>query len=698
MNSKLKISLSNLRMTITRLQQLASELKQCETDEERLALLDANPQVQAHYPSQIRVSQEMELVLKSLIAIGQKFSQNLASIDELLPVESFYKDIGGIVGYHTTMLELIEKEKRGDTQQAAHFHRPPGYDISTLTKEVQQWVRAGIEALPHLAELYPVGGAADRLQLIDTESQLPLPAAKLLFLGYSLLEGLVRDVQAREYLYYKLFGLQITTPIAMMTSQEKDNHEQVRTICEQKQWFGRRKETFHFICQPLVPLMDNEGNWCQTANGKFASKPGGHGVIWKLCVESGIFVTWEKEGKSKILVRQINNPLAGCDHGLLAFLGIGHSQDKAFGFASCPRQIGAAEGVNVLIEEQKNENTSYCLTNIEYCDFKRLGIEDKPQDADSSYSCLPSNTNILFADIQKIKEAVTKCPIPGMIVNFKTIQERQVARLESTMQNIADYFQDAKPEELQSFLTYNVRHKTISTIKKAWDGQTLLETPEGCFYDLLQNAHGLLTHTCAFTLPMLPTPEEYIEKGPSFLFSYHPALGPLYSIIGQKLRRGTFSFLSELQLLIADIDCENLDLQGSLKIEADQIMGNISEDGLICYSNQTGKCTLRHVKVINQGIDRSAKHCYWKNEIQRKEQCEILLHGNAEFIAENVCFEGDMRIEVEAGWRVRASQNEGRLVFTKEKIFEPTWQWSYKFTDEEMIRLVYNSLQKGSSC
>jgi hypothetical protein len=669
----------NIKMLPTRLQQLADQLKQCRTDQERLVLLDSILEMQS-VPNQ-NLSQEAMVTLKSLIAIGQKLSMDV--IEDLLPVERFYKDIGGIVGYHTTVLTLIDKEKRDQAPKQATFHRPPGYDIASSTKEVLLWVQAGIRALPHLAELYPVGGAADRLQLIDAQTQLPLPAAKLLFLGHTLLEGLVRDVQAREYLYYKLMGTQITIPIAMMTSPEKDNHSQVLSICEQNRWFGRPKEAFQFICQPLVPLMDSEGKWCQLANGKIASKPGGHGVIWKLCVESGVFNIWEKEGKTKILVRQINNPIAGTDYGLLAFAGIGQQSDKAFGFASCPRQVGAAEGVNVLIEQE-----GFCLTNVEYCDFKKRGIEDKSQEEGSPYSWFPSNTNILFADIQKIREAVKRCPIPGMIVNFKN----EVARLESTMQNIADCFQNAHQENLQTFLTYHMRRKTISTTKKAWDGNLLLETPEGCFYDLLQNAYELLTCYCGFKIPALPSPQDYIEKGPSFLFLYHPALGPLYSIIGQKMRYGLFMPRSELQLSIAEFDCEDLFLQGSLKITADQVMGECTEKELICYSNQTGKCTLKSVQVVNQGIDTGVSHCYWKNEIQRKELCEIILHGNAEFIAENVRLDGNWLIEVESGWRVRVHQEEGRCFLTREKILEPSWQWVYRFEDE-YIRVCYTAFK-----
>ena len=61
-------------------------------------------------------------------------------------------------------------------------------------------------------------GAGDRLGLKDPISGEGLPVAVLPYCGRPLLESLIRDVQAREYLYYKLLGLQQMTPIAIMTS------------------------------------------------------------------------------------------------------------------------------------------------------------------------------------------------------------------------------------------------------------------------------------------------------------------------------------------------------------------------------------------------------------------------------------------------------------------------------------------------
>lgn len=42
--------------------------------------------------------------------------------------------------------------------------------------------------------------------------------------------------------------------------------------------------------------------------------------------------------------------------------------------------------------------------------------------------------------------------------------------------------------------------------------------------------------------------EEYLARGPGFLFLFHPALGPLWDVIAQKVRGGALAPGAELVL------------------------------------------------------------------------------------------------------------------------------------------------------
>jgi len=53
-------------------------------------------------------------------------------------------------------------------------------------------------------------GAGDRLGLECEHTGEYLPAAMLPYSGRTMLEGLIRDLQAREYLYFKLTGEQVS--------------------------------------------------------------------------------------------------------------------------------------------------------------------------------------------------------------------------------------------------------------------------------------------------------------------------------------------------------------------------------------------------------------------------------------------------------------------------------------------------------
>jgi hypothetical protein len=60
--------------------------------------------------------------------------------------------------------------------------------------------------------------------------------------------------QAREYLYWQLTGRQVTTPLAVMTSDAKGNHARITRVMERNGWFGRDAASFRlFRCvQPAV--------------------------------------------------------------------------------------------------------------------------------------------------------------------------------------------------------------------------------------------------------------------------------------------------------------------------------------------------------------------------------------------------------------------------------------------------------------
>ncbi|MBX9743618.1 MAG: hypothetical protein K2X08_00205 [Chlamydiales bacterium] len=620
-----------------------------------------------------RISQcslEEQWLLKQLIVIGQAKGLAQASVGDLqevchqlLLIDRFYWQLGGIIGYQVEILRRLEKPKEAISQDAT-FHSPSFYDISMPTPDVEEAIDQGIDALPFTAEFYPLGGAADRLHLVDPATGCDLPAAKLQFMGKSLFEGLIRDVQAREFLYKQRYGKTVIMPIGIMTSAEKDNHRLIMEMCESNRWFGRPKESFRLFCQPSVSVVDEQGDWIWLRPGKLLLKPGGHGALWKMAQDEGVF-SWLKEQRiEQVMVRQVNNPIAGLDYGLLAFLGFGVKLQMAFGFVSCPRLLKAAEGVNVLIEKKRDSLVERMLTNIEYCDFIRYGIEDVPLVEGEPYSRFTCNTNILFARLEDLEQAVQKCPYPGLLVNIKPAnvsladgEKRQISmgRLESTMQNIADVFVEKHPlgsplKTDRTFVMYNERKKTISTTKKAYfPGGSFQETPEQGFYDLLQASREVLEIYCDFTLPVKRSIIEMQQFGPECAFLYHPALGPLYSLIGQKLRKGCLSLGSELQLEIAQVEIASLNLQGSLRIIADR--------------PTESRCILNSVRVLNEGVDWEHSHPFWVYELMRFESLHISLRGQSELIIEDVELLGDQRLIVEDGTRMILSK-QGALVET----------------------------------
>ena len=559
-------------------------------------------------------------ILEDALAAGSQASL----LSALARVEEAYDVLGGLAGYQRQCLRLLVREQSDSRGPSAGVHiesgqGPPDTSCSPTTPhfripsglrldasdpraalEAKRAVMAGIRATPRVAELWPVGGCADRLGLRCPATGEALPAALLRYQGRPLLEGLVRDTTAREYLHWRAFGgdPEPGTPIALMTSAAKGNHARVLALCEARGFWGRGREGFRLVRQPDVPVLAaRSGRWLLDDAAGPDWPPGGLGVIGTVGGAAGVQGGGRAGGPAAAVLRQISNPMAATDTTALALIGRGVARRKAFGFASCARRPGAAEGINVLkavdgcgekcsadadgATTQPSTPPRYAVTNVEYTEFARLGVQDVT--CSSGYSAFPANANVLYADVAAVEGALRAglaagdagALLPGVTFNAGkrvTVCENGVkktvpaGRLECTMQNLAERF--AAPlagdeEALPTFLVTGARRKVTSSAKRAWapGSSAVQQTPQGSFYDLQCNAAELLGEYCGVRVPEIADVDAYLARGPDFIFLFHPALGPLWRVVGQKLRGGRLARRSELQLEIAEADILNLNLE-----------------------------------------------------------------------------------------------------------------------------------------
>lgn len=643
---------------------------------------------------------QFDSLFKGFELLPEKAKSLRQSVSVLVEIERFYQPLGGLLGYHTKVLQLLSNPSVPSTQ--ASYSPPPFQDMRKKNRILWKACYEGVRELPRTAYIFPIGGSSDRLNLIDETTKEQLPAASFIFLGRSLFEWLVRDVEAQSYWHYTTFGKQVTPPILLMTSLEKNNDKRIAAMGNKEKWFGYNQDSFFRMIQPQVLLVDFDGKWVSNGPLNLVLKPGGHGVLWKLAQDSGAFRWLQERHVDMALVRQINNPLAGLDNTFFTLAGYGILNKKSFGFASCPMKPGFAEGLNVLSTIPKEGST---ISNIEYTFFKTL--QTSHPHLFETGSC-PANTNILFAYIPSIEKAIKKDPIPGLLINPKTcveinhngtMEKKMAARLESSMQNIADSLRaEINPQAsileqkkaLMTFLNLYEREKLISTTKRAYvENQNPYETPESCFYDWTQAMRKLLSKNCAFTLPPEQTLEQFLQKGPSFTFLFHPALGPLWDVIRQKISHGTLAPGSEVELEIAELHCRGLTVNGSFRLIANNVVGTKNERGENLFSEKVGRAKLKNCIIMNSGIESQNISAYIQGKQQRAESCEIVLEGFSELIAEDVTIKGDFRLVVPDGKRARLTQDaSGTLSVLLEEMQTPSWKYKVNWDPQKAPQLL----------
>lgn len=560
------------------------------------------------------------------------------NLETLLEVNQCYQPMGGIKGYHKAVLSLIESSE--DKQD---YIAPYAFPISHSPEEM---LLHGIRGQKEIVEFYPMGGACERLAYAkEGEDQ---PAALFPFLGYTLLEYLIRDLEGREAIYRDTFGEKIETPIVLMVSDAKKNMLKIKNYLEEHAYFGRNKEHIYLIKQPLVPTVDRQGKWQLDQKGVLKTKPGGHGMLWSLVKTNGLYQKFIAMGKRKIFVRQINNPIAGLDQGLITFIGWGYHHDQHFGFYACDRKSHLKEGVHVI----RKTKHGYCLSNQEYC-----ALSDQVEDY--AYS----NTNLLFADIEAIDKVIEQDPFPGLLLNFKS---DNTARLESSMQNISEHFCAQSVDEYtmetftgdsykpRSFMTSNFRHKTMSVTKKPFsDPRDIEETPMGALRDYLLSMEELLTQHCHCAVPKWSKSSLFSEIEMPFFFQYHPQLGPAFSIIGTKISNIKWSPRSACFLECKHAHVSNSNIEGSVAIH-EQKLGS-------------SKVFLEKVVFSNSAFLFPRTRDHLANIQLHDGGFSLILEENAQFVAKEVPFIGPHSIIVPKNTIMRVLPKGSHYQITYEK-------------------------------
>jgi hypothetical protein len=102
--------------------------------------------------------------------------------------------------------------------------------------------------------------------------------------------------------------------------------------------------------------------------------------------------------------------------------------------------------------------------------------------------------------------------------------------------------------------------------------------------------------------------DEYLDSGPGFVFLAHPALGPLWRVIGQKLRGGSLAPRSELQLEAAEVCLRGVHVDGSLRVLADAPLGHLEMRPVVLADGSATTAALAtHRSSILDSIMRSAE-------------------------------------------------------------------------------------------
>jgi len=370
-----------------------------------------------------------------------------ALIAKLELVDQSYPD-GGLTGYLSNAIALLEKSRRGENPLEGWIPSvPKGEAFEVGSDAFLSTEQLGLKEVGKCGFVLVAGGLGERLGYGDIKIGLPTELAT----GTSYIQFYIDTILAFQSRYAEP-GKKL--PLCIMTSG--DTNAKTVALLSANNYFGMEKDQITIVQQGQgVPaLYDNDAHIALDTEDPYdiQMKPHGHGDIHALLHSNGVAKAWQSQGMKWTVFFQDTNGLAF--HTLALSLGVSSKMGLIMNSITCPRKAKQAIGAITKLTKGDQQKTM----NVEYNQLDPLLRATVSPEGDvndeSGFSPYPGNINQLVFNLDSYVSILerTKGVMPEFVNPKYADAEKTVfkkpTRLECMMQDFPTVLQGAETEKV----------------------------------------------------------------------------------------------------------------------------------------------------------------------------------------------------------------------------------------------------------
>jgi len=415
--------------------------------EASLSLLSPSQQTLAKSLCELPGSANQRHIFDHWAVDTSKVEEKRALMSKLESVDQTYP-AGGLVGYLTNAVDLLDKSRRGVNPLEGWVPNvPKGEAFEVGSDAFLSTEKLGLKEAGKCGFVLVAGGLGERLGYGGIKIGLPTElATETMYIQFYI--ETILAFQSR----YAEPGQKL--PLCIMTSG--DTNEKTVALLAAHNNFGMEADQITIVQQGKgVPaLCDNDAHIALDEKNPYdiQMKPHGHGDIHALLHSHGVAKSWVEQGLKWTVFFQDTNGLAF--HSLALSLGVSSKMGLLMNSIACPRKAKQAIGGIVELAKGSQQRT----INVEYNQLDPLLRATSYPDGDindeSGFSPFPGNINQLVFGLEAYAKVLerTKGAMPEFVnPKYKDAEKsvfKKPTRLECMMQDFPTVLEGPEAEKV----------------------------------------------------------------------------------------------------------------------------------------------------------------------------------------------------------------------------------------------------------